>query len=362
MMNKLITNQYEPTAVSPPGETLRDVLEERSISQRELATRMGRPEKTISEIVNGKASITADTALQLELVLDIPAAFWNAREQHYREFLAREAQEAELANRIEWARRFPYAAMVKQGLISAARRHADRVRELLRFFGVSSPEQWEETYASAEVAFRRSASFEFSREALSVWLRAGVLQAQAIPCAPYNRTRFVEALTEVRAITGEPPEVFQSLVVEFCADAGVAVAFVPQLPRSRVSGATRWLSPEKALVQLSLRYKSDDHLWFTFFHEAAHVLLHGKKLIFLEGSGHEGHQEGEANRWAGDFLIPPPVYDELVSASQYTRALLQAFARRLGIAPGIVVGRLQHDGRLPHSHCNDLKRRLRWAD
>ena len=68
-------NTYEPSSVSQPGQTLKDILNERGITQSELATRMGRPEKTISEIVHGKAAITAETAIQLEYVLEVPASF-----------------------------------------------------------------------------------------------------------------------------------------------------------------------------------------------------------------------------------------------------------------------------------------------
>lgn len=88
-MSNTIQNQYNPDYVSPPGETLEEVLEERGMSQAELAERAGRPKETINEIINGKAAITPETALELEWVLGIPASFWNNREKHYREALAR---------------------------------------------------------------------------------------------------------------------------------------------------------------------------------------------------------------------------------------------------------------------------------
>jgi Zn-dependent peptidase ImmA (M78 family) len=121
------------------------------------------------------------------------------------------------------------------------------------------------------------------------------------------------------------------------------------------------LTADKALIQLSLRYKTEDQLWFTFFHEAAHIVLHRKRLIFLDISESEGELEQEANRCAAEFLIPRTEYDEFATLSSHSQNRIRAFARSIGIAPGIVVGRLQHDGILPHSHCNDLKRRLEWA-
>ncbi len=79
---------YAPEEISPPGETLRDLLEEKGITQAELATRMGRPRKTIHEIIAGKAAITHETALQLGLVTGVAAGFWNARERRYRSYRA----------------------------------------------------------------------------------------------------------------------------------------------------------------------------------------------------------------------------------------------------------------------------------
>ncbi len=162
-------------------------------------------------------------------------------------------------------------------------------------------------------------------------------------------------------MTVQPPESFVSELKDRCAETGVVFTLVPELPRSRASGATMWLAPDRALIQLSLRYKTDDHLWFTFFHEAAHVLLHQKRIIFLEGSGQSGKEEAEANRWAADFLIPPAEYETLKAKQVYSKDFIRSFATKLGISPGIVVGRLQHDQLLPPTHCNGLKRRFRWV-
>lgn len=361
-MSESVKNQYFPDDVSPPGDTLREILRERGLTQAELATRMGRPKKTVSEIINGKAAITVDTALQLELVLGVPAAFWNTREQHYRQYLARRAQEEKLAQRVSWLSKFPVAEMVKRGLLRREASKPERVRELLAFLGVSSPEQWSELFALQNIAFRKSTAFDVDEGALAVWLRQGLLEAGRVRSQPYERRAFKASLREARALTREGPEVFQDKLRAACAQAGVVVSFVPEFKGCRASGATRWIAPDRALIQLSLRYRTDDHLWFTFFHEAAHILLHGKKLIFIEGHRHEGKQEAEANRWAANALIPRPEFERLRKMRPYSKAGIWAFARECGVSPGIVVGRLQHEGLLPHSHCNDLKRRFKWAD
>lgn len=356
-----LRTEYAPTSVSAPGETLRELLEERGISQSDLAARMGRPQKTMSEIMNGKAAITPETALQLELVLGVPADFWNARERTYRAWLARLEEEERLQSLHQWCRRFPVKEMQTLGWIGAGDSTLDRARELLSFFGVAAPEQWQDVFQQYEVAFRRPARFSVDEPHLSAWLRRGAIQAERTQTGTYERDAFVEALRSVRALTRDTPRIFQPALRAACARVGVVVAFVPELPRSRASGATRWIG-NKALIQLSLRYKTNDHLWFTFFHEAAHILLHGKRLIFIESlTGSATSEEDEANRWAADFLIPKAAYREFVDAGDFANAAISTFAKRVNIAAGIVVGRLQFDGLLPFATGNSLKARLQWA-
>ena len=197
-------------------------------------------------------------------------------------------------------------------------------------------------------------------------MHRGEIEAAEIKSAIYDVNKFKEALLQIRTLTVKPPEIFQPEVVRLCAEAGVAVVFIPQLPKTRTSGATRWLNPNKALIQLSLRYKTDDHLWFAFFHEAGHILLHGKRDIFLEGKGvasvEDQEKEEEANKFAADILIPPMKLKRfLASGQKRSKVGIKEFAAEIGIAAGIVVGRLQHDGILPPSHCNDLKCRFEWV-
>jgi Zn-dependent peptidase ImmA (M78 family) len=160
-------------------------------------------------------------------------------------------------------------------------------------------------------------------------------------------------------LTGDPRE-FVPRMTELCAAAGVAVAFIPELTGCRASGVTQWLTPEKALIQLSLRYKSDDHLWFTFFHEVGHILLHGKKEVFVEWDGSDTEKEKQADRFASESLIPAAQWKSIRSMDSISKAAIRSVAAQVGVAPGIVVGRLQHEHLLPPSHCNDLKRRYEF--
>ncbi len=353
--------EYTPDVVTAPGETLLEVLEDRAISQSELSERTGRPKKTINEIVKGKAAITPDTALQLERVLGIPAAFWSSLEKNYREYLARLEESERLEDSGAWLSTFPVDEMAKRGWIRREADPVEKARALLDFFGVASPGRWHQVAERTGARFRRSAAFESDNGAVLAWLRMGTVQAQKIACEPFDKAGFLAVLPDIRRLTASHPADAFPMAVDICSRVGVAVVPVRELKGSRVSGATRWMSPEKALIQLSDRYKKDDFFWFAFFHEAAHILKHSKKTIFLEGraSDAENQEEAEADKYAADFLIPPREWAKVKRWKRYTKVRVSIFANRLGIAPGIVVGRLQHEQLLPHSHLNGLKQSVR---
>lgn len=354
-------NQFKPDYVVPPGETLLETIETIGMSQAELAERTGRPKKTINEIIKGKVAITPETALQLERVLGIPASFWNNLERNYQETLARLNEQRRLQKQIDWLKKLPVGALVKNRWIKGYRDKIQQIKEVLNFFGVASPEQWEKRWLGAQVAFRKSPVFQGDPGAMASWLRMGELIAQKIKCEPFDASRFKQSLNKIRELTVQPPQVFQSEVICRCSEAGVAVAFVPELPKIRASGATWWMNPNKAVIQLSLRYKSDDQLWFSFFHEAGHILLHGKKEIFIEDDS-ESSKEDEANSFASDILIPRKQLQEFTKSSDLSKAAIKRFASEIGIASGIIVGRLQYLGKLPYTHCNELKRRFEWEN
>jgi len=362
-MTDTMKTQYRPQAVSPPGETLAETLEELEMSQAELARRMGRPAKTINEIVQGKAAILPETALQLENVLSIPASFWMAREVAYRTALARWERKTTVSSyeAIEWASEFPCKEMAKRGWIRRLSRKADYVQELFEFFGVASPQAWEATWRRPEVAFRRTLTKDGNRYAVAAWLRRGEIEAAAQKTGRYDEKAFRAALRRCRELTREDPETFCPAIQEACAIAGVAVLFVPELPGARLSGASRWLTPHRALIQLSLRFKTDDQLWFSFFHEAGHILLHTKKGIFIDDGTNTSTQEKEANAFASSTLIPDDSLERYSATRPFLTETVLAFAEEHRIAPGIVVGRLQHERLIPYTHLNGLKRSLTWA-
>ena len=357
---------FAPDWVSAPGETIEDLLEERDWTQAELARRADFTRKHVNELVNGRAAITPDTAFRLEAVFGAPAGFWLAREAQYRETLGRSRNRAAMRSEVSWLQELPLAHMIEHGWVQSAEKPEERVAECLRFFGVASVEVWRRHYEVPLAAFRASPKFEKKVGAVAAWLRRGELGATDLRCAPYEKTGFKDVLGELRSLTNaSEPGVFVSRLVELCAAQGVAVVFVPAPTGCPASGAVRWLSPQKAMLILSLRHKTNDHLWFTFFHEAAHVLLHSKKMQFVDlDDGLGGEHEEEADRFARDWLVPATAARRLArlgQAGRVSKAAVSRFAGEVGVAPGIVVGRMQKEGWLPWTHLNGLKVRYRWA-
>lgn len=354
--------RYEPDYATRPGEVLEAYLVERGMTKAELAARCGRPTKTISEIIHGKAAITPETALQLERVLGRPASLWQSLEAKYRLHLAEEGERGEFENYTSWAKGFPLKAMITAGYIREAKDDSGLVEQLLRFFGVGTIAGWNASFGE-QVAYRRSAAFVAAPESVTAWIRMGEIEADRIACAPFDKAAFKTVLLEVRALTSRQFPEIQEKLVKMCAKAGVAVVLVPPLPKIHLSAIARWLSKDKALIQLSLRHKTNDHLWFSFFHEAGHVLLHGKNTVFIDEDGSDlSAVEHEANRFAADLLIPATAFGAFRRAGDFSAAAIKRFAANQGIAPGIVVGRLQHEKVIPYSHHNGLKERIDWAD
>jgi len=357
-----IKNDFQPDYAISPGEVLSVELELRGMTQKELARRTGITPKHIISILKSKSAITPGTAIKLERALGMPVEYWLNLESHYQEIEARIAEEMQLEKDLDWLKRIPINAMVKLNWIEKIKDKKSQLIEVLRFFGIANIKQWGEVWPNLNVAYRQNQTHEVFPEAVSAWLRKGELEASSITCEPYSKAKFREVLDEIRGLTTENPRHFVPAMQELCSMAGVAVVFVPALPKTGVSGATCWLNKDKAIIQLSLRYKTDDHLWFTFFHEAGHILLHGKKELFLEGAnGLDQDKEHEANEFSEQELIPAQKFSTFIADGNFNQTSITSFAKSIGIAAGIVVGQLQHKDLLDITFCNGLKQRFKWT-
>lgn len=355
---------FAPDWVVKPGDTIADLLEERGWTQTELAMRTGFTAKHINQLLKGDAPITQDTAVKLEKVLGSTVRFWVGLDTQYRAQLARRVELAALAKEGAWLKELPLADMVRFGWVAKMDDKALQVSECLKFFAVSGVAAWRATYSNPVAAYRAAPKLSQVGPSIAAWLRQGERIASLLRCADYDKTRFEAALMHARALTRQPsPTKFLPELQRLCAAAGVAVVIAPAPRGCPVSGATKWLAPTKALIMLSVRGKSDDKLWFTFFHEAGHLLKHGKSLTFLDilgVAGLDAAEEAEADTFARDFLILPSAWATFVGDGSFSATRIQAFAKSQGISPGIVVGRLQFDKHLAYTNHHALKVKYVW--
>ena len=353
-MIKKVNGGFNPNIAIPPGETLQEYLESLSIKQVDLAKRTGLTTKTINEIIKGKAPITPETALRLENVFGTPASFWNNLEINYQETRARIQAEKDIEAEVEIARLVPYAELAKRGFVKPTRNPQEKVTNLRPFFGVASLDYIPAVLAAA---FRRQDNDAASHYALACWIRMGEIMAGQIQTEPFSEKKLRASIPAFRALTTEEESEFFPKLEQLCAACGIAMVIVPHLKRTYAQGATKWLSPGKAMIILSKRYQYADIFWFSFFHELGHILLHSRKEAFIE-LGQKTTFETKANEFASECLIPQSSYNKFVQGNNFSRERIIHFANEVGIDPGVVVGRLQHDKRLRRDYHEELKKKL----
>ncbi len=353
---------YMPDYAVHPGEYLEEVLEAREIKKRELSDRLGISVKHLSQIINKQALLTANMSVKLEKTLGISANIWNNLNANYSLFEARAKDLKSLRNKEEWLNSFPIKELIKYRFISGAKNSTAIIESLLKFFRIPSPKQWNEYYGNLDsVCFRKSPAYSDDLMHIASWLRAGEILAQDVITENFSKDNFKKNLLEIRKLTIKDPREFQSKIKDFCAKSGVILVFLPEFEKTHLSGATRWLTSDKALIIMSLRYKTNDHFWFTFFHEAGHILLHGKKEIFIDDSkGYLSNEEEEANRFARNIIISEDEYKKFISKKKFFDVDIKTFAEKIGIHPGIVVGMLQHDKLIKFNWHNKFKEKFEF--
>jgi addiction module HigA family antidote len=352
-------DRYLPTNPIPPGITLKETMSSIGLSQTELAERMGRPLKTINGILKGKVSITAETATQLERVLGVPSEFWLNLEANYQMSLAKARALEITAAEVPMVKNFPYSEVSKWGWLKRTRDKIEQLEELLSFFGVVSLNKVSSNWG---VSYRKCRRYTPSPFSMACWLRKGELEARSVDTKPFDKKSFYDQLARIRTLTADNKEDFCEDIIESCANSGVAVVFVPHLKKTYVNGAARWLTPRKAIIQLSIRNRYKDIFWFTFFHEAAHILKHSKKARFVDIDDQIATKEDkEADKFARDYLIPFADWKAFTSKGEFSEASIREFSKRQNVGSDIIVGRLQHEGHLQFSQLNHLRQRLTWS-
>ena len=340
-------NEQQIAVVYHPGDTLSEKIREMHMSIKEFAVRTSKPEKTIIAVISGTSSITVDMSVAFENVTKIPARFWMNKQRMYDEYLVRKKREEEAAQSVEWMRCFPIAEMVKLRWIETCKTASEKVCGLYRFFGISTEKAWQDYYMGQKLkmAFRISLTVTRNPYAISAWLRQCELKAMEMDVeTTYTEKGLKAAIGTMKQIMTEQPDDFYAKLQACCASVGIKLVNAQCLPKAPIHGATRWLN-DTPVIQLSNRYKRYDIFWFTFFHEIGHILLHGKKDVFIEGeigSEMDVAKETEANEFAAEILLPKKEEDEIVSSGRFDTQTIRRYASKFGTHPSIIAGRLQH--------------------
>ncbi len=340
---------------TPPGATIKEQLNDRGMSQKEFASRMDMSEKHISKLINGEVQLTPETAVRLEMVLGVPAKFWNNLEAIYREKIIKAEAENAMDADVEIAKQFPYNEMAKFGWVPETKVAKEKAVNLRRFFEVVELSLLGNEQIT-RIACRRLAITEKSDLALMAWAQEAKIKARDIQTAPINIKGMIVAIPKIRKMTVLKPKEFCPQIKKCLSDCGIALVFLPHLKGSFLQGAS-FIDGNKIVVGLTARGKDADKFWFSLFHELAHIAL-----------GHIGQAHGTseddekaANDWAGDTLISADDFEAFRKDRDYSERRVIQFAKAQGIAPGIVVGRMQRKGIIKYSMLNNLKEKYEIA-
>ena len=328
------------------------------MSVKEFALRTSKPEKTIFAVISGNSSVTPDMAVAFESVTKIPAHFWLNIQRGYDEYVARKRREEQLALDYEWVRTFPLTKMMELGWIPPVSTAEEKINALLSFFQISTVKAWEDYYLRQQlkVSFRISLWGTKEPHAISAWLRRGEIQASEMEVAEFSDKALRESIPTMKALCAMHPADFAVRLQELCASVGIKLVYTPCLPKAPINGSTRWLN-NVPCIQMSGRYKRNDIFWFTFFHELGHILLHGKKDIFLEDIDYADKQknkEDEADAFASRTLLPVSAENEIIRRGDFSAEAIGQYATKYGIHPAIIVGRLQHKKLIPFTANADV--------
>ncbi|MCS0494341.1 HigA family addiction module antitoxin [Ancylobacter sp. MQZ15Z-1] len=352
---------WSPNWAVHPGEHLEEHLESRGLSQADFARLSALSPKLVSTIIAGKNPVTPETALRLERVLGVRAYIWAGLQAKWDIHQARLNEEA-VADPKDWLKRFPIRELKERKLLPATTDSSVLLDEVLKLFGIGRISAYEAKVGALAVHHRQSRAYATSEDHIATWLLIGEAKAREMRLPEFDVRRFNQAVSEIRSLTTEPPEQFEPRMRALCRAAGVALILEKPLSKTCLFGSARWLDGNRAIIQMSLRMKTNDHFWWTFFHEAAHVVLHRGRSFVDDKAGEADDVEIEADAWANNTLFGRVGLDRLLEERPRSAVSVARLANEFGLHPGIIVGALQHHGALPYTHLNAMKARFIWAD
>lgn len=330
-----------------PGETLKEVLEEKNMNQNELALRTGVSSKHISTVLNGEKSISVTFAKKLEYALGIEAAFWiNLQTNYDKELLefnelhsiTKEENQIykTLKPVVEWFIEKKY--IVSQSMES-------RILDLRKLMGVSDLSAMRSLAYNG--AYRAQTSVSIDSDTLFAWQRICELMSDTIEITDQSersqKEKLQELLPKIKACMFLPQEEFIQKLQSLFAQCGIAFSLVPSFKGAPVQGFIKKTEQGRTVICMTFRQKRADIFWFTLFHEIAHFLNGDGKQKFIDFESVPGVCEAKADLFARNQLINDKEYAAFTSKNDFSLQAINKFAKQQKVLPCIVIGRLQKD-------------------
>jgi HTH-type transcriptional regulator/antitoxin HigA len=338
-MNRLNSTQRAPQPLEhdygvTPGDIIRFELNAHGFTQADLAARAGTSAKHLNQVIQDAVPLSADTALRLERTLGIPAAVLTQADAVNQANKQRARVRESLGDFRAWFSNFPQAALLQLNIVNARSSLEAQVEDLLIYLGIADPAAFDAVYGEGVLSFRRSQRWTVNPYVTALWLRSAELKAADLEVEPYTKAAFVELLEELPELSLLPIGEAFPLLQSYCAKAGVAVVFCPGIDGARASAAVRWLGPERPVIALTERGKYEDSIWFSFFHEAGHIVLHPRRkgVIELEDPDNKDGAETAADDFAKKYILRGRRRELMMFD---TREQIKAFAEEIRIHPGL---------------------------
>lgn len=337
---------------TPPGTTIKEQLAERSMTQKEFASRMGFSEKHISHLLSGDVHLTPDVAERLELVLGIPARFWNKLETIYQEKRVKVKRELEAEKEKKLVSMYPYNELAKLKILPLASKAVDKISNLCKFFEVSNL-SFVQKEDLTPIMCRKLSNNEKSTYTMLTLAQYAKKQARNIEVEPFQSDKLKHSLQNIRNFTTHSTVDFVSQLFDIFKECGIALVFLPQISGSFLHGISFYdQNTKKIVIGITMRGKYADRFWFSLFHELAHVIL-GHIYVAVEID--DDDKEVAADAMASEILIPHKELRKFKEQNDFSIASIKRFAGSIGTSEGIVIGRLQNDRCISYQMYNQYK-------
>jgi HTH-type transcriptional regulator/antitoxin HigA len=359
-----------PAEVFPPGDIVREELEVRGWTQSDLAEILGRPLKTVSQVISGRKAVTPETARGLAGAFGTSPEFWMGLEAAYR--LHRSSGDSNtddaVSRRAKLFTKAPVKEMMKRRWIEPSDNVDVLEKRVCDFLGIQSVDEEPHFWAHAA---KKSTPYDEVTPAQLAWLFRARHLARLVGAEPFSVSSVKPLLGRLKLLLEGPEEARQ--VPRLLSEHGIRLVVLEPLPQTRIDGACFWLDKRSPVVALSLRFDRIDSFWHTLMHEIGHLanfdgLGNQERPLDIDLIGERAaptaslpEPEKKANLFASDFLVHRDELQDFIARTKplYSKSRIRGFAGRIRVHPGIVVGQLQFQKEIGWSHNREMLAKVR---